>query len=161
MIVHMPLALAMIAPMVLGGLWLALRRPSASRRMWWAAVALQGLLLATGLFALRTGEADEERAEAIVSEAAIEQHEERAEVFVTVAGVVLAAALAGALVPKRLGVWLGGAATAGSLAVAALAVMVGSAGGELVYTHGAAAAYAQTPGATAGPAPGLMEDDDD
>jgi len=97
----------MIAPMVLGGAVLLLLRKRASQRAWWLAVALQALVVVTGFAALRTGEADEERVEAMVNEAAIETHEERAETFLIAATIVLGVALAGALLPRRVLPWLG------------------------------------------------------
>ncbi len=142
-IVHLPLGLAIIVPLVALGLTVALWRGWLPKRSWIAVVALQALMLGSAVLAMNTGEGDEERVERVVTETAIETHEEAAEIFTWGAGIVLAMTIAVLLVRKvelaRLGSVI---ATAGTIAVALLAVRVGHAGGQLVYTHGAASAYA-------------------
>jgi len=155
--VHLPLGLAVVMPLVAGFLLLAWWRDWLPRRSWWIAVGLQALLVAGGVAALQTGEADEEAVERVVSERAIESHEEAAELFVWAAGAVLvlgsAAGLLSREAPARL---LAAGTVAGTLAVLGLGVVTGHRGGELVYVHGAAAA-------TAAPqaAPGFRYDDED
>lgn len=159
-IVHLPLALALLAPVVLGGLAVALWRGTLGRRGWTVAIAVQGLLVLTGIMALRTGEADEERAEQVVPGAALEAHEERGEQFVLAAGaglILAGLALAG---PHRSRRWVAAGAAASTLVTAGLGLATGQAGGELVYRHGAAAAYARAPGA-APPLAGRHDDDHD
>jgi hypothetical protein len=119
------------------------RTPGA--RAWMAIVAFQAVLFGGGLVAMNTGEREEERVERVVPEAALERHEEAAEQFVWAAGATLGLA---ALVlmfrrPPVARLFVTTTAVA-SLVVAALAVRVGKAGGELVYAHNAGAAYASS-----------------
>jgi uncharacterized membrane protein len=157
-IVHLPIALAVLMPLLSLGLLAAWWRGWLPRRAWWIAVFLQGALLAGGLAAARSGEADEERAERVVDEAAIEAHEEAAGIFnVAAAGVLALGLLAGLIRHERSAQALASAAFAGTLAVLLAGFRVGDAGGRLVYEHGAAAAFASPPSAAAG----RMEHDDD
>ena len=149
-IVHLPLGLALVIPaLALASIW-AIWTGRARPRAWLAIVALQSVLLGAGLVAMNTGEREEDRVEAVVPEAAIEQHEAYAEQFLWAAGITLALA-AGVLAvrqPAAAGV-LAAAAFAGTLAVAASGLRVGHAGGQLVYVHNAGAAYASARGGTA------------
>lgn len=140
-IVHVPLGLAVVLPLVAAGLALALWRGALPRRTFAVVVVLQALLVGGGAVAMQLGERDEKQAETVISEKLIEAHEERAEVFVWAAGAVLAVSAAVLVVPAAAATALAAVTVAGTLAVAALAVSTGQAGGELVYRHGAASAY--------------------
>ena len=142
--VHIPIALAVLMPMISVGLLVAWWRGVLPRRVWWIAVALQAVLVASGVAALRSGEADESRAETVVPESAIEAHEEAAEVFVIGSiGVLVIALAAGTVRTPRTAQALAALAAVGTLAVTGLGYRTGRAGGRLVYEHGAAAAYAE------------------
>lgn len=146
-IVHLPIALALLVPLLGGALWLAWLRGALPRRTWLVAVAAQALLVISGVAALRTGEADEERVEATVPEAALEAHEHAAQRFVGLGALTLGLAVAGAAVrDERLARSLAAGAVVSSLAVLGAGYVVGEAGGALVYQHGAAAAHATAPG---------------
>jgi uncharacterized membrane protein len=137
--VHLPIALAVLMPLVSVGLLLSWWRGWLPKRAFWIAAALQALLVGSGLLALRTGHADEERVEQTRGEAAVDAHEEAAEVFVWGAGGVLALALGAALLRRERAAQLTAvAATVGTLAVLALGYRTGQAGGHLVYGTGAA-----------------------
>jgi mRNA-degrading endonuclease toxin of MazEF toxin-antitoxin module len=112
-------------------------------------VLLQALLLGSGLFAINTGGAEEERVEGIVQEGVLHQHEESAEQFVWVSGATLALA-ALVLVIRRPAASrsIAAAVVVATVAVAGLGFRVGRAGGQLVYVHGAASAYSSTASAT-------------
>ena len=141
-LVHLPMALAVLMPLVAGGLALAWWRRWLPWRGWIVAVALQAVLLGSSIVALRTGQAQEDRVEKVVAEQFIEQHEEAAEVFVWASGGVLALmGIAAGLGRRRAGLPLALAATLGTLVVTGLGYRVGEAGGKLVYEHGAAQAY--------------------
>lgn len=162
--VHVPMALGVLMPLFAGGMLLAWWRKWLPTRSWFLVVALQAILLGSGVLALQTGEAEEERVERVVAEQAIERHEEAAEAFVWVSGAVLAAMLlAGALHTRRSGLPTAAAATLGTLVVFGLGYQTGQAGGSLVYQHGAANAYvgAATPGAGSLATPTERRDDDD
>lgn len=90
----------------------------------------------------RTGEAEEERVEDVVSERALETHEERGEVFTWLAGMALAAGVAALVIPtRRAQLAAAAAASVAAVAVGGAAYWVGHSGGELAYKNGAAAAY--------------------
>jgi len=153
-IIHLPLGLAIIVPLIAVGLTIALWRGWLPKKAWIAVVALQALTVASAVLAMRTGEGDEDRVERLVAEAAIEAHADAAAVFTWGAGIVLALTIVVLLLRKvelaRIATVI---ATAGTLAVALLAVRVGHAGGELVYTHGAARAFTAGSTVAGGAAP--------
>lgn len=160
-VVHIPIALGVLMPLVAGGLALAWWRGWLPGRAWRIAVALQALLVVSGIVALRTGGDEEERVERVVPEPLIEAHEEAAEAFVWGSGAVLAVMLAAAaLGSRRPGLPLAAAATLGTLVVFQLGYRTGQAGGSLVYGHNAAQVYA-APGAGAPSAAPAARDDDD
>jgi uncharacterized membrane protein len=139
-IVHLPIALALLVPLVALFALAAARLGFLPVRGWAFVVLLQLLLVGSGWLALETGEEQEERVEKVVAERHIEDHAERAERLLIVAGVALVVIGAG-LAPSRVGALARPLGLALSLAVAALAADVGHSGGLLVYEHGAAAAY--------------------
>lgn len=141
-LVHLPIALAVLMPLLTSGLLLAWWRGWLPKRTWAVALAAQALLLASGWLAMRTGESDEHRVEQLVPENAIEAHEEAAETFMWGSGLVLALALVPLLLRDSKTARLAGLGTvAGTAVVLILGVGVGKAGGDLVYRHGAAAAF--------------------
>jgi uncharacterized membrane protein len=141
-LVHLPLGLAFVMPFLALIVGWALWTGRAPRRTWAIVVALQAVLLAGGLMALRTGEAQEDRVEPVVGETALARHEAAAQQFVWASALTLALATAGLLLrqarPMRSAVVL---TTLASAVVTGLAVRTGHAGGQLVYVHGAASAY--------------------
>ena len=145
-LVHLPIALGVLMPLVAGGLLLAWWKGWLPRRSWLIVVVLQVVLVGSGLVAMRTGEADEERVEAVVAHAHIHAHEEAAEAFVWAAAATLL--LAGGVLfvrkdkPARM---LAAASTVAAVAVLVLCVVAGDAGGRLVYEHGAASAHRDAP----------------
>lgn len=141
-VVHLPIALGVLMPLVAAGLFVAWWRAWLPARAWVVAVVLQGVLVASGIVSLRTGEAAEERVEDVVAEQYIEQHEEAAQAFVAagaVAFVIMGLGLAFA--SRSAGLPLAAAGTLATLVVLFLGYRTGEAGGALVYKHGAASAY--------------------
>jgi uncharacterized membrane protein len=141
-IVHLPLGLALLMPaVVLAYAWM-LWTGRVRVGSWAVVVLLQALLVGAGLVAMNTGEHEEERVEAVVPEAALERHEERAAQFVWGSAATLAAAVLalvfGGPTTRRV---LMAATVAGTVLVAYAAIRTGHAGGELVYVHNAGAAY--------------------
>lgn len=139
-VVHLPIALALLVPLVALFALAATRLGFLTARSWAFVVLLQALLVGSAWLAMETGEEEEERVEEVVAERHIEDHEERAERLLIGAGVALLVIGAG-LAPGRLGALARPLGFALSLGVAALAADVGHSGGALVYEHGAAAAY--------------------
>jgi uncharacterized membrane protein len=161
-IVHFPIVLAVLLPIATLAGVVAVRRGIGVREAWVPALVLATLLPVSAFAAVRTGEAEEESVEQVVSQAAIHEHEERAEIFLplTVIGLVVVAA---GLMPGRTGVGARWASLAVALAITGAGFFVGHSGGELVYVHGAGQAYAQGGTGTTddGEWPGLPEEDEE
>jgi uncharacterized membrane protein len=168
-IVHLPLGLAILMPLLAAGFAWALWSGRVRSRAWIAVVALQALLVGSGLAAMNTGEADEDRVEAVVQKSAIHQHEEYAEQFVwAAAATLLMTGLVLVFRQPKAARALATLAVVGTVAVAGMALRVGRAGGQLVYAHGAASAYtgaaktsAATPARTPVSAPRQNDDADE
>ena len=158
-VVHMPVALAVLMPLVALIAAAAIRWKVVPLHTWVAVVLLQALLVGSGWMALETGEEQEERVERIVAERHIERHEEAAERFQLAAAVALGVVAAG-LLPGVVGGVTRVASIAIALVVLAAGVQVGHSGGELVYRHGAAAAYATPAAADVAHREHRWEDDD-
>lgn len=139
-VVHLPIALAVLVPLVAVAALLAARAGWLPARTWAFVVLLQACLVGSAFLAVETGEDEEERVERVVAERHIEDHEERAERLLWGAGIALLVGAAG-LAPGRVGSLARPLGFVLSLGVLALAVDVGHTGGELVYKHGAAGAY--------------------
>lgn len=161
-VVHFPIALAALLPLsALVALW-AIRRGARPLHAWALPVAFAVLLSGSSWLALETGEAEEDRVEAVVPEAAIHDHEEAAERFLLLAGVVTLVSLVG-LAGGTVGTAGRLLATVGTVVVLAAGVQVGRAGGELVYHYNAGAAYSSpsNSAAASGEEPGELEDHDE
>lgn len=141
-LVHIPLGLSVVMPVLAAAIAVALLKGWATKPMWLVVIALQAVVLLSGLAAMNSGEEEEEVVEEVVDERFIEQHEERAEAFVWSAGVTLALSMAVLVLgPQQVGA--AALVTAAAAAVTlGLGYRVGHSGGELVFRHGAAAAYA-------------------
>ncbi len=140
-VVHLPIALAVLIPALALLAAVAIRSNHVPPRTWVGIVLLQALLVGSGWMALETGEEQEDRVEEVVAERYIEDHEEQAERFQVVAGLALAVVAAG-LLPGLAGGMARWASVVAALAVLGAGAQVGHSGGELVYRHGAASAYA-------------------
>ena len=87
--------------------------------------------------------------ERVVPESAMETHEESAERFLVLSGVLLVVAAAG-LLPRVIGQSARLVTAVGAVGLIVAAAQVGHSGGSLVYQHGAASAYATGAGTTGG-----------
>src|SRR5690606_3334773 len=105
-------------------------------KAWILAIGLQIIVSGSGFVAMELGEQDEEKVERFVDEAAIENHEERGEVFVWASVGALALTMAAAILKKVPALKI--VALIGSVALLGPLYLVGHSGGELVYEHGAA-----------------------
>src|SRR5262245_2875991 len=92
-IVHVPLGLSVVIPIVATGLMVWLWRGRGNKAVWLLVIVLQVFVVGGGLLALRTGESDEERVERTVGERPLEAHEEAGKLFVATAGVALLASV--------------------------------------------------------------------
>ncbi|HET7565530.1 MAG TPA: DUF2231 domain-containing protein [Gemmatimonadaceae bacterium] len=146
-IVHFPIVLAFLLPIfALGALW-AIRRGARFRRAWLVPVALSAALVLSSWVAVQTGEGQEDRVERVVPDQALDTHEDAAELFLTMSGVLLAVSAVG-LVGGVIGRSARVVATVGTAALVVGVARVGHSGGQLVYQYNAASAYAQPGNAT-------------
>jgi uncharacterized membrane protein len=139
-VVHFPLVLAFLLPISAAGALWAIKRGVPATRAWTLPLALGAALTLSAWVAMQTGREEEDRVEDVVGRTAIHGHEESAERFTVLAGVLLVVAAAGML-RGTAGRAARLVATVGSLVVTGAAVQVGAAGGSLVYEGGAAQAY--------------------
>ena len=151
-VVHFPIAFAVLAPFLAVIVGVAIRTSGVTPRAWALVVLFQALLAGSAWLALETGENEEERVEKVVAERFIEEHEDAAKRLLALASLGLVVSLGGVASGR-----VGGAARVATVlagaAVLAGAVAVGHSGGELVYRHGGASAYAAPAGAGAEAAP--------
>ncbi len=159
-IVHLPIALAVLILLLGGGVLLAWWRAALPRGAWWLVVAAQLLLVGSGFLALESGEEEEERVEEVVPHDAIHEHEEAAEAFFY-ASLITLLPLAIGVLPVAERIRRGGALAGVVASVLGLGYRVGEAGGALVYTHNAGAAYVGAPGSLGGGGGEHEEHEDD
>ena len=140
LVVHFPIVLSVLLPLaILGALWL-IQRGGAPRRVWALPFGLAVALTASAFVATETGEAEEDRVERVVGDSPLHEHEEAAERFLVLSGVLAVIAAAG-LLPGTVGRASRLVSAAGAVVLVAAGVQVGHSGGSLVYRHGAACAY--------------------
>lgn len=139
-LVHLPLGLAIVLPLLALAVAVAIRRDALPVRSWALVLGMHVLLVGGAYVALETGKEQEERVEDVVPKEAIHEHEERAELFLGVSAAALLVTGAG-LLASGAGAAARGAAVLVSLVLLGLAVRTGESGGHLVYEHGAAKAY--------------------
>ena len=146
LVVHFPIVLAVLLPIsAVVALW-AIRKGATPRKAWAVPFAVAAALAASAWVATETGEAQEDRVERVVARGALHGHEEAAERFLVLSGVLVLVA-AGGLVRGTVGRGARYVSVAGALGLVAAAAQVGHSGGVLVYREGAASAYT---GAAAG-----------
>ena len=145
-LVHVPIGIASVLPMVLVYLLWSQRRGTLPATAWWVGAGLAVVMAGGAFAAMRTGEAEEDRVEQVVPKRAIHAHEEAAEAFLAAAAATAGLAVLGALVKAaKPSLALRSLALAASVAALALCVRAGHAGGLLVYEHDASAAYRKPP----------------
>lgn len=139
-VVHFPIVLTFLLPIVaLVALW-AIRRGTAPRRAWAIPLIVSAALAVSSWVAVETGESQEDRVERVVPEQAFESHEEGGKQFLVLSGalvLVVAVGLASGIVGRSARI----IATVGAFALIVHAARVGHSGGQLVYRYGAARAY--------------------
>ena len=151
-LVHLPLALAVVVPVVATGLTWALWKGRLPSRAWLSVVVLQAVMLVSGLIAMQFGEREEARLKSKISAALLEEHDETADQFLWVAGFTLGAAGLVLVLHRPRAVRAMAVTTViGSVLAAGAAVRAGHSGGELVYLHNAGAYGNVTPQNSNGP----------
>lgn len=142
-IVHFPIALAILTPLLAALVFGAIRAGAAPAGSWAVVVLAQLLLAGSAWLAVETGEDQEDTVEKVVAERYVDAHHDAAERFLTVAVAAAVVSAAGLLAGRR--GTIGRIATlAAGVAVIVMIVPAGSSGGALVYEHGAASAYVDT-----------------
>jgi uncharacterized membrane protein len=120
-VVHFPIVFMFLLPIAAAiALW-AIRRGNRPRLAWAVPTGLALALTLSAWLAVETGDPQEERVEHVVGEGALHSHEERAERFLMLSGMLLL--------------------VSGALGLAAVGAQVGHTGGKLVYQKGAASAH--------------------
>ena len=144
-VVHFPIVFAFLLPLFALGALLAIRKGARPLRAWSLPLGLAAALTMSSWVAVQTGEGEGERVERVVADQPLDSHEESAELFLTLSGVLLLIAAVG-LAPGLIGRAGRVTAALGAVALVVTAANVGHSGGELVYRHGAASAYAPATG---------------
>jgi hypothetical protein len=103
-------------------------------------LAFAAALALSAWVATETGESQEDRVERVVARGALHGHEEAAERFLVLSGVLMLVTAAG-LARGTFGRAARLVSAAGALGLVAAGVQVGHSGGTLVYREGAANAY--------------------
>lgn len=147
-IVHFPIAFSVVVPFMIVISLVLMRKGKSVTTAWIPVFGLVALMFVGALVSKNTGENEEEKVEEVVPENAIHDHEEKAELFTILAGVLLAISAAGFL-PAKWGRSARYLTAAMSLVVLFAAYQTGETGGDLVYEHGAASAYVG-PGSASG-----------
>lgn len=140
-VVHLPLALAVLIPILILVVLVGIKKFQWPRSTWWAVVLFCALGAGSSYVALETGEDVEDAVEAIVAKDIIHEHEDAAEFF----AIGLWAVFFSACVPflpfkNRSTFWPYIPALLVSFIVLVMGVRTGHSGGSLVYKHNAASA---------------------
>jgi len=147
-VVHFPIVLSVLLPVVaVGSLW-AIHRGARPLRAWGGSLAVAAALTLSAFVAVETGEDQEERVEKVVTESRLDAHANAGETLYF-ASIGVLAVLALGLMPGDKGRIARYVGAVGTLTVAAAAFKVGMTGGDLVYKYNAASAYATPDSAAA------------
>ncbi|MAD61205.1 MAG: hypothetical protein CMH49_06820 [Myxococcales bacterium] len=141
-IVHIPLALAVILPMLNMTLILSWWRQWLPRRVWLISACLHAVMTFGSLVAMQTGESDLDVVEKVVNKSKITEHEEAAELFLWANVMTMLLALVAAIAEnEKQGLQFAIICTVLSAVGAFLAIEAGDYGGKLVYKYGAGRAF--------------------
>lgn len=146
LVVHFPIVLCVLLPIFVAGAFWAIRKGTTPRRAWAVPLAVAAALALSAFVAVETGEDQEDRVERVVSDRTMHGHEEAAERFLLMSGVLLLVAGVG-LARGVVGRAARLATAVGAVGLVAAGAQVGHSGGTLVYREGAASAYAAGAGA--------------
>jgi len=134
-VVHVPLGLALVMPVVLVGLLWAIGTDRLPTKAWVLALLLQGILLGGTGVALWTGGQEEGRFEERAGEVSLEAHERAAQAFGFAVAATFAVGAIGFLLRGRRRPFMATGAAAVGLSIVALAlgIQVGHQGGLMVH----------------------------
>jgi uncharacterized membrane protein len=154
-IVHFPIALTFILPLLMLVFIFMIKKNKMSHYAWLIIIGLQIATSISGYVAMNAGENEEDQVEKVVSKKIIGEHEEAAEVFVGSTVILLVLSIAAFFLKKELQFPVTLGICVLSLVSCFLAYKAGESGGELVYKYGAARAYATTSTEGLLPTPGM------
>jgi uncharacterized membrane protein len=140
-IVHFPLALTFILPILILIFALMIKTHKMAPQTWLIIIGLQLATTVSGYISMETGENEEDQVEKIVTKKFIQEHEERAEVFVGVTVLALVVSVASFFLIKEVQFYAHVLVVVISVISGFFAYRTGKSGGELVYHHGAASVY--------------------
>lgn len=141
-IVHLPIALTFILPVLILIFAWAIKAGKMSKEMWLVIVGLQVLVTVSGYVSLETGETDEEKVGVIVGKELIHHHEESAEIFTGMTVISLAAGIVVWFLQPAIQDKARFAVVLISLLPVFFAFRTGKMGGEIVYRFGGGSAHA-------------------
>lgn len=163
-LVHFPLVLGALLPAIIVMIRLGIRTKYFAEATWFLVPLALLVTLGSGYAAMRAGGQDEEIVERMVSEDAIEFHEERAKEFMYAAAGLFLISLVPLRLKSRQRAMVEMLVFAGSIGVMYLALQAGHTGGALVYQLDAPAAHIRsklTPSTPQIPENSEKHDDDD
>ena len=140
LVVHFPIVLTVLLPISVLVALRVIGKGATPRRAWAVPVAGAAALALSAWLAVQTGEAQEDRVERVLAEGVLHEHEEAAERFLVLSGVLLVVAGAG-LASGMVGRAARLVTAVGAVGLVVAGAQVGHGGGLLVYRHGAASAY--------------------
>lgn len=140
-IVHLPIVVSLILPVLVLVFALMIKSHKMAPKAWLIIVGLQLFTTATGYLALESGEAEEEVVTKVVEKKLVSAHEEAAEIFVGSTVLALVLGIAAFFIRKEYQFHLQLLIAFISLFSTYQGLVTGGLGGDLVYKHGAAAAY--------------------
>lgn len=149
-LVHVPLGLAAVLPLIVILVWLMIKKNWLPQKSWGLVLLLQFVLFGFGFLAMEAGEDEEDKVEQVVAEHVIHDHEEKAEIFLWGAGLLLPLIFLGMMESISFKKWVELMIVLGVFVQFGLSLWVGHSGGELVYKHGAAQVYSE-PSTNSGP----------
>ncbi|HXH31092.1 MAG TPA: DUF2231 domain-containing protein [Bacteriovoracaceae bacterium] len=152
-IVHLPVALSYLIPILIIVFAQMIKKNKMAPAAWLVIIGIQLVITVTGYVALETGETEELAVDKLVSKKLIHEHEEASEIFVGSTVLALVVSIAAFFIRKEFQFYIKLAVGVISLGSVFLAYSTGKLGVELVYKHGAAAAYAE---AQSEPVQGLL-----
>lgn len=142
-IAHLPIVASLLIPLLVLVFAFMIRTNRMSPTAWLVILGLQIFTTATGYISLESGEAEEHTVEKVLQKKLIHEHEEAAELFVGSTVLALVLGVAAFFIRKEFQLYLYIGIVLISTLSCFLGIRAGGLGGDLVYKHGAASAYAR------------------